>query len=193
MSEPSKHCSQCNLIKDISYFGVVSKNKNGTISRRKICSECRSFNRRQNYHKNKDKILSQNQIWRQNNLEKKKLIDKEYYQKNKDKILAQNKTLNKRIRNREYKRKYYSLNKEKIKQFPSSKKKNEYSLKSLKLRLKNNISFKLRVSISKSIRKSLKKQNLSKNNVSILNFLPYSIQDLKSHIENQFECWTELS
>lgn len=189
MNEYFKHCTQCNITKDISCFSIVSKNQNGAIFRRKLCRDCRSSNRRQDYQKNKDKILFQNQIWRQNNLEKKKLIDKEYYQKNKDKILSQNKVPNKRIKNREYKRKYYSLNKEKIKQYPSSKKKKEYSLKSLKLRLKNNVSFKLRLNISKSIRKCLKKQNLSKNNVSFLNFLPYSIQELKNHIEKQFESW----
>lgn len=189
MTEQLKHCQQCNLHKDIECFGKVSKNKNGSFSKRKICSTCRSFNRRQDYQKNKDKILLQNNNWRQDNLDKKKKCDKEYYQKNKDKILSQNKDPSKRIKNREYKRKYYSLNKEKIKLFPSSKNKKEYSLKSLKLRLKNNIAFKLRVNISKSIRKYLKRQNLSKNNASVLNFLPYSIQELKSHIEKQFESW----
>jgi hypothetical protein len=184
-----KQCQQCNINKDIECFGKVSKNKNGTYSRRKICSECRSLNRRIDYKKNKTKILSQNEQWRQSNLDKKKKYDNEYYQKNKEKILSQNKDPKRQLRNKLNKRKWVQKNREKIKNFPSYKKKKEYSLKSLKARLNNNPYFKLRTNVSKTIRKYLKKQNISKCNVSILKFLPYSIQEMKSHLENLFEPW----
>lgn len=51
------------------------------------------------------------------------------------------------------------------------------------------VNFKLKLRISNSINKALKKQESSKNNQSILEFLPYSIQELKEHLENQFEPW----
>lgn len=189
MTEQLKYCQQCNLNKNIDCFGKVSKNKNGSLSRRKICYTCRSFNRRQDYQKNKDKILFKNNNWRQANLDKKKKYDKDYYQKNKDKILARNKDPEKKLRNRINKRNWAARNKEKIKQYSSYHRKKEYSLKYLKARLNNNPYLKLRANVSKTIRKYLKKQNISKCNVSILKFLPYSIQEMKKHLENLFEPW----
>lgn len=36
---------------------------------------------------------------------------------------------------------------------------------------------------------ALKKNNSNKNSISVLKFLPYSIKELKIHLENQFEHW----
>jgi hypothetical protein len=54
---------------------------------------------------------------------------------------------------------------------------------------KNDILFKFRLQLSGSIRRQLKKNNGSKNNESILQFLSYSIQELKNHLEAQFKPW----
>lgn len=51
-------------------------------------------------------------------------------------------------------------------------------------KLKNNPVFKLRKNISRSINSALKENS---KNGSILKYLPYSINDLKSHLENQFD------
>lgn len=187
MSECFKHCSQCNLNKDINCFGKLTKNN--SIYYRKICSECRSFNRRQNYQKDKGKILLQNKQWSINNIDKKKQVNKLYYLKNKDKILLQNKNPANLLRNRLNRRKWAALNKEQIKQTPSYKKRKLYTLKYIALKLKNNISFRLRTNVSKTIGKLLKKQCSSKHNSSILKYLPYSIQELKQHLESKFEPW----
>lgn len=48
--------------------------------------------------------------------------------------------------------------------------------------------FKMRRLISSSINKSLKKNNSSKE-TSIIDFLPYTINELKQHLESQFEPW----
>lgn len=178
-----KHCPQCNLSKELCYFSKVS------IYYRKICSECRAFNRRQDYKNNKTKILLQNKQWNSSNSDKKKIANKKYYKNNKEKILFKNKTPEKRLINRINKRKWLLLNKERIKQTFSYKKKNIYSYRALKIRLKNNVSLKLRTNVSKTINKYLKKQNSSKYNVSILKYLPYSIQELKEHLESKFEPW----
>lgn len=49
--------------------------------------------------------------------------------------------------------------------------------------------FNLRTTISTVIGTALKKNSGSKYGESILSFLPYSIKDLKEHIEKQFESW----
>ena len=185
MNNIFKICLQCNINQDINNFGKKYK--------RKICNSCRSFNRRLNYQKNKDKILTQNKQWRLSNLDKKRQIDKDYYKNNKEKILENNKTSEKRLLNKLNKRKWSLLNKDKIKNYPSTKRKKFYNLKSIKKRLKNNINFKLRVNVSKTIRKYLKNQNLSKNKVSILKHLPYSFEILKCHLESLFEPWMNWS
>ena len=181
MNQFFKKCLQCEIEQDINNFGKKYK--------RKICNSCRSYNRRINYQNNKEKILAQNKEWVLNNLDKKKKIDKEYYQKNKEKILLRNKDPKILLRNRLNKIKWTSLNKDKIKNYPSYKKKKFYYLKSVKKRLRSNYIFKLRTTISKSIRKLLKTQKISKNNISILKYLPYSIEELKFHLEKQFESW----
>lgn len=47
--------------------------------------------------------------------------------------------------------------------------------------------FKLKLNISNNIRAFLKSKGLSKNYKSIKNCLPHTIEELKNHIERQFE------
>jgi hypothetical protein len=54
---------------------------------------------------------------------------------------------------------------------------------------KNDINFKLRKNISRSVSNALSKKGFSKNNSSILSYLGYSISQLKYHLENLFEPW----
>ncbi len=56
-------------------------------------------------------------------------------------------------------------------------------------KIKLDASFKLRSRVSNSINFYLKKSFSSKNNQSIISFLPYSIEDLQKHLESQFEPW----
>jgi len=54
---------------------------------------------------------------------------------------------------------------------------------------KTNVTYKLRKNVSRSIHYYLIENGGYKTGKSIFNFLPYSILDLKLHIENQFEPW----
>ncbi len=54
---------------------------------------------------------------------------------------------------------------------------------------KNNPIFKLRATLSSKINKSLKRFFSKKNKNSIIKYLTYSIQELKDHLEKQFEPW----
>ena len=59
----------------------------------------------------------------------------------------------------------------------------------IKWKLKNDPSYKLRKNISYAVWEALKKNASSKQNESILKYLPYTIDQLKQHLERQFEWW----
>src|ERR1700722_3055930 len=54
-------------------------------------------------------------------------------------------------------------------------------------RLATDITFKLRKNCSIAVRRMLKKNNSSKYGHSIMQFLPYSVEGLKTHLENLFD------
>lgn len=66
---------------------------------------------------------------------------------------------------------------------------NEYNKKYRKNKYDTDVNFRLKVIASASVSQFLRTQNLSKNNSSILDHLPFSIQELKEHLEKQFEPW----
>ena len=75
---------------------------------------------------------------------------------------------------------YYLNNKEVIK---------DYRRLYIKDKRTNDVSFNLRSQVSKNINRILKSQGSSKNGSSVLQYLPYSMQELKNHLESQFESW----
>ena len=91
---------------------------------------------------------------------------------------------------KEYAKKYREENPEKAKE-SSKKSKTKHKEKVLKIKQKyqeykskTDPVWKMRRSISRDISKKIKK-----NKNSFLNFLNYSINDLKNHLEKQFEPW----
>lgn len=105
-----------------------------------------------------------------------------YYRKNKERLLKESRERyhkNIEAEKRRAKR-YHELNRNVIK-------------KNRRLRTKQkriqDPSFKLKSNISRRIRYVLKKNGSSKSGQSILQYLQYSIQDLKNHLEIQFESW----
>jgi hypothetical protein len=85
-----------------------------------------------------------------------------------------------RAAKQQHDRQYALANKDKIK---------KYKLKWEADKRKHDVNFRLRKSISHSIRQALKSRNLSKNKTSITKLLPYSILELRSHLESKFESW----
>lgn len=165
-----RKCKKCQADKDILLF-VKKKKKDGTEYYLYNCIECNK-KYTQNYclsyyQNNKNELLDNSKQWYKDNIEKKKSYDKQYGQKNKDK-------------KRQYDINYRSLNKNKISRRLSAYRKNRRAIDPI---------FKLRKSISYSIWFHLSSNNSSKNNKSILQYLSYSIQELKEHLESQFESW----
>jgi chloramphenicol O-acetyltransferase len=103
---------------------------------------------------------------------------KKYYQKNKEQIKDYYNSNKEQIL--EQRKKHYINNKDKIKE-----QQNNYQ----KQRRKIDPIFKLRMNISNTINQALYKQNSSKFGKSILQHLPYTINELKQHIESQWKTW----
>ena len=105
------------------------------------------------------------------------LNNKNKYIKNKKNILENQKI-------------YYIKNKEKLDNYKKKWIKNNLErYRAQRRKYNNNLSIKLRKTISSSITRALKKKTTSKCEASCLKYLQYSIKELKTHIESQFELW----
>lgn len=122
------------------------------------------------------------------------------YQQNKEFILAKNKVERQQIKEDPYKleeyrkkqRKYDAA--EKAKMTPEKKeKRREYDRKWSKMKRKSDPIYVLKDNISRSINKALASNNSSKNGKSCSNYLPYTIEELKTYVESQFEPWMNWS
>jgi len=122
---------------------------------------------RQYYLKNRGQIKAKRAEYAKNNKEKISQTQKKYYRKNIEKI-------------RDYHKEYRKNNKEKIRI-----EKRKYQKK----KMKTDPSFRIRRYVRNSIYCALIRNNSLKNNLSILKFLPYSMKELKLHLESQFEYW----
>lgn len=119
------------------------------------------------YQRNKETIKERTKQYRQENIEWEKEYQKQYRQKNKEQAY-------------EYQKQYRQDNREIL-----GKNKNKY----IKKRYRKDPEFKLRFWVSNVIRCALKRNKGSKQGQSVLQYLPYTIQELKEHLEAQFEPW----
>jgi hypothetical protein len=173
----NKICRKCNFEGDETLFAKMEN----------LCKECRKiYNKqykkqykkdrstylKQYYINNKDHILSQQDQYYENNKEKILLRQKQYDDTHENIIVYRKQY---RKDNVEKQKKYRQTNKVKLRKYH-----NEY----MKERKKNDPAFKLRGNCSKLIYYALKG---TKSRKSILQYLPYSIEELKQHLENQFD------
>jgi len=185
-----KKCNKCQEIKNKELF------YNSKCHADKLCSPCKqcSYKKNKEYiQNNKEEYIQKQKEWIIKNKEKCQESRNKWAIKNKEKIKEKNKR---------YKQKY----KEKIKQqrhdyYVENKK--EYIIKVRKWKENNSDKVKasarkgaekyrkknpLKHTISNSISYKLKKRNLTKNNRKTwINILPYSINELKTHLEALFE------
>jgi hypothetical protein len=203
-----KNCKNCQKEKKISEFSEQkSRNK---VYVNNICIECMQQKQKE-YRKNnkaaKKKInkdyyerikLTPNFIlaskeYRHNCKVYKRKYDKKYREDHKEEY--RNYCVENVEKISEVRHNYYLKNKKKRKEYnqkwyaDNKSKKHANNTKYILKRLKKDISFRLRSNFSKTIRHQLKLIGSSKNNNSILKFLSYNVEELKSHIEKQFEPW----
>lgn len=162
-------CTFCKLIKDIANFGIKNrKTKNGIKQYYSIyCKSCESIKSKNYRLNNQNKIKEYNKsskskqskkTWLNNNQEQRKMYEKTYYLDNIEKFKEKSQT---------------STFKENKKLYKKNK-------------LTNDPIFKLRTNISNAILKALKKNKSNKAGQSVLQYLDYTIEELKFHLEKQF-------
>lgn len=167
-----KTCFKCKKEKrDIDFSPAQFRKNSGW------CKECISLGKKTYYNNNKNEIIVSRKEYQQNNKEKIDHYKKQYYAKNRNRILSYNEN-------------YYNLNKGQLlaeaKAYSkiNRKKISDYQKAYAKNRRKNDPAFKLRTQLSTVIGSFIKK-----NHESIMKYLPYSIQELRVHLESQFEHW----
>lgn len=95
----------------------------------------------------------------------------------------------------EYNKEYYVSNNEIIKEQQKEYRiKNKAAIRAYnnnleKEKRKTDPAFRLRKDFSRTIQNALKEAGGSKRGKSMMDFLPYSIRELKKHLEKQFEPW----
>jgi len=189
-----KKCIPCQEVKNESEFYKDRGKKDGLNSR---CKECQS-----QYDKAKNA--------RPEVKERRKECNAEYYAR--PEVKEQQKIYAARPEVKERQKIYAARpeNKEKAKQYgieyraiPENKERKKQNSKEYrarpevkeirnqkdKERRQTDSCYKLRIRISSAVRKGLKKNYGSKHGSSILSKLPYTMQQLKSHIESLFESW----
>jgi len=190
----NKICKKCSLNKDILEFASRGgKNKHLYIT---ICKDCKNIydkeyrdknkiernnNSKKYYENNKIELLQIQKEYRKNNIETIHEKEIEYRKNNPETLSASRK-------------KYYYKNKEKIIKRNQEYRQNsnlmiEYVKTYSSNREKIDSNFKLRRRFSSSIYLALKKNGGSKQGFSCMKYIEYSIQELKDHLEKQFEPW----
>lgn len=205
----NKKCTKCKKTKPLNEeFFRFRKKRNRWVAK---CLECLKEDKKAYYQKNKEKILSQNKNYRDKNQDNLKNYFANYYKNNKNDINQRQKEYVKNNSDKiaKYKKEYYLQNKEKI----TTKNQNYYKKNKNKI-IKNSQSWvqknkehrrayekkyrkekrknplvKMKETISAQIRNALKRKASSKRGDSVLDYLPYSLNDLKNYLESQFEYW----
>lgn len=153
------------------------------------CKECTTKQQKIYYQKNRKQILKQDKDYRERNKEKIKKNKAKYYLDNKEKIDKRNKKhrQNHKEETKETHRIYYQKNKEKLrkqrKEYNQKSEVKERKNKCKRLRRKTDPQYKLDGNISRVIVKSIKQ---NKNNRHWENLVGYTLNNLKNHLEKQF-------
>jgi hypothetical protein len=111
--EGYKRCSKCGEVKPVEEF---YKHKTGRYGVGSICKKCTQKKEKENYKKNKPRILAYQEEYRNEHKEKIRTRNKIYHQKNKEKLNKKSKEDYEKNKERysEYKKEYYKKNKDLI-------------------------------------------------------------------------------
>jgi len=198
-----KECNKCKVYKPYSEFNKSVASKDGYVY---SCKECR----KEYYKQNREKMIEREREYYKQNKERIAQRHKEYYQRNKDKIAEKDRIYRENNKDKiaEYKKRwrrdnkekntqrhkeYYQQNKERITQrhkeyYQQNKQKTiEKNAEYQKERYQNDPAYRLRKLVSVVVRDALNNNNGSKEGNSTWDALPYTPQQLREHLEAQFE------
>jgi len=159
----SKKCIICGEEKNLSEFPPRKDSKDG---HRNNCKSCEKSKRKKYYEDNIDHIKEVKKEYSNKNKNKIRSYRVEYEKENRSKIISRNK-------------KYYKENKEVIKT-KSRIRKNK--------RLEKDPLFKLKQSVSNSIRRGFRRSKFNKNSKTI-EILGCEYSVFREHLESKFEFW----
>jgi hypothetical protein len=182
-----KTCTKCDFTGEEILFAKAANLCKSCIKKYKQSYIANNKNKiaaakKKHYEANKQKISDKSKVYYENNKEVISERAKEYYCNNRENTIervAQYATDNKG-KIQEYQKAYREEHK-----LETASYKREYA----KCRRKNDQIYRLKCVISNSVYKYLAEYNLSKNNLSILDHLPFELGNLKIHIESLFEPW----
>lgn len=139
----------------------------------KQCKNCKRIW----YQKNKERLLVKRKKYYINNKKRHSEYGINYRKNNKKELTGYFKEyyLNNKKKKINYQADYYKDNKSTIINKQNARE---------KIKRNNDPSFKLRKNCSRAINKALRG---NKNHLSILNYLPYNIEELKKHLESKFD------
>ena len=202
-----KICTKCGEKKILDDFSIIRNGK-----RVAQCKSCDKEYRRLYYIKNRERLLPKNKQYRLNNKGEISIQKKEYAKKNKDKLVAYH---NEWVKNNpdkiaRHSKKHYDNNRDALldacrKRYNKNidkehirgknyRTRNKDTIKKnrairARLRRRADVSFRLKHNVSKSIWYALSKLNSNKGHHSFLKYVPYTMAELKQHLELQFEYW----
>jgi len=203
----SKICSKCKNNLSIDNFCKDRSKKDGLFIWCRFCRKNFAVSRKEQTkirnEKNKDRISKKNKEYYENNkerlkeyakqyslknIEEMKEYSKEYREQHKDELFLKKKewaaTPEGKECYRKARQKYAEANHDKIKESRKKYKANKLATDPI---------FKFKEYFGNMFRYSLKKNKLSKHNKPTFSFLGYSLDELKIHIEKQFESWMNWS
>lgn len=168
-----KQCAKCNIEKTEHNCSPYEFKKSGGY-----CKLCKSIW----YKNNKQDVIAAQKIYYENNKENILSKQKGYYTINKQEILnyATSYRNEHKKESQKYNQQYRFNNRLKLSAYRRGYEKNRRII---------DLEYKLKNDISNSINRQLKIIGSLKNRLSVSEFLPYSISDLKIHLEKQFEPW----
>lgn len=192
----SKVCKGCGVEKiTTTEFFHKAQTKDGLNNKCKVCVKAYQQGRKAQMkqaqvryrEKNREKIREQAREWREDNREKVNQISKDYYYRNHDKILEKYAT----DEFKERQEKWRAENHDKVKGYKrkwnvnNRESRNEWERE----RCKTDPCYRLRKNVSRSVSIALQRTDGSKGGSSTFEHLPYTLQALREHLENQFEDW----
>jgi len=158
-----KKCSKCEEVKSADEFNKDKKYADGLFCWCKGCmKEYKKTYDKQYYQATKEKHKSNYQRWYKDNQQRRKDYKKKWYKENRERVL-------------EGAREYVAANRERIRKQQTIRNQNPV------MRLRN--------AVSHAVYSAITRNKGGKDGESVLQYLPYTIEQLKEHLEKQFEPW----
>jgi hypothetical protein len=162
-----RKCKICGIEKELNIDNFYVRTQRGRKTFRWDCKLCNT---------------AKSVKYKQDHKEERAVYDKQYRLEHKKELIEYGKQyyLEHKAEDNTYSKNYQDTHKEELR---ASRREREKRLR------KTDPLFKMRKDISRLISFALNKQNSNKRGSSCLDYLPYTINELKEHLEKQFESW----